>query len=247
MGRPYPVTQHPFPTEKTHDPALHVQANALDNGLLGRSCEEQPYRCCGPDSHDSHYIAVRKKGEYYPCPPREQPDFDEVVVFNPTNVLPVASFEFKRRRCTLLWLDARPDRNIDVLKQFPGCPHQSLLHEPVYPMRLHCEKCVLGLSMDSNPFGTFKERQKAAKATAAAYSAALKTLEDAPSDEAREKEAECMRAVNEAKKLVEEAQSVADTVNEALKGQDIKLEEQVRKIRMILLLRARCNSCVCVG
>ena len=46
MGRPYPVTQHPFPKPATHHPPLHAQANALDNGLLGRSCDEQPHRCC---------------------------------------------------------------------------------------------------------------------------------------------------------------------------------------------------------
>jgi hypothetical protein len=50
MGRPYPVTQHPFPKPATHQPPLHAQANALNNGLLGRSCDEQPHRCCRPDS-----------------------------------------------------------------------------------------------------------------------------------------------------------------------------------------------------
>ena len=58
MGRPYPVTQHP---------------EDVESGLKGRACREEPHRCCGPDSHDSHYVTVRKKGEYYPCPPREQP------------------------------------------------------------------------------------------------------------------------------------------------------------------------------
>jgi hypothetical protein len=48
MGRPYPVTQHPFPKPATHQPPLHAQANALGNGLLGRSCNEQPHRCCRP-------------------------------------------------------------------------------------------------------------------------------------------------------------------------------------------------------
>ncbi len=75
MGRPYPVTQHPSPKLNTHQPPLHAQADALDNGLLGRSCGDVPHRCCGTDSHDSHYVTVRKKGHYYPCPPCEQPDF----------------------------------------------------------------------------------------------------------------------------------------------------------------------------
>ena len=249
LGRPYPVTQHPFSKPATHQRALHAQANALDNGLLGRSCEEQPHRCCGPDSHDSHYVTVRKKGEYYPCPPREQPDFDEVVVFNPTNVLPAASFEFKRRRRTLLWLDDHPDSNMTVLKQFPGCPqHKSMLHQPVYPMRPHCDKCGHGLSMDSNPFATCKERKKTAEAAKQAYTAAVIAAEDAPSDEATRKEAECKRAIDEANKLVEEAEAVANAMHEALKGRDIKLEEQVGDIRPRLLLPcALSHACVGAG
>ena len=222
MGRPYPVTQHP------KDQAA---------GLSGRSCTQQPHRCCGADSHDSHYVTVRKKGEYYPCPPREQPDFDEVVVFNPTNVLPAASFEFKRRRRTLLWLDDHPDGNMPVLKQFPGCPqHKSMLHQPVYPMRPHCDKCGHGLSMDSNPFATCKERRKTAETAKQAYTAAVIAAEDTPSDEATRKEAECKRAVDEANKLVEEAEAVANAMHEALKGRDIKLEEQVGDIRSRLPL-----------
>ena len=82
MGRPYPVTQHP---------------EDVESGLKGRACREEPHRCCGPDSHDSHYVTVRKKGEYYPCPPREQPDFDEVVVFNPACVLPAAAANASRK------------------------------------------------------------------------------------------------------------------------------------------------------
>ena len=107
MGRLYPVTQHP--KDKT-------------SSLCGRSCAEQSHRCCGPCSQDSHFVSARKKGDYFPCPPRKQPDFDEVVVFNPAHVLPAAAFEFKRRRRTLLWLDDRPDRNKRVLMEFPGCP-----------------------------------------------------------------------------------------------------------------------------
>lgn len=228
MGRPYPVTQHPRPKPATHQLPLHVQANALDNGLLGRSCDEQPHRCCGPDSHDSHYVTVRKSTDYYPCPPREVPDFDEVVVFNPANVLPAASFEFVRRRRVLLWLDNAPDSNMAILKQFPGCPlHKSLLREHQYPMMQHCDVCGHGLTLDSNPYGTMKERQKAEKAAAAAYSAAVRVAEDTPSDEAAAKEAECERVLHEAERLVVEAQTAADAVKENLRGKDIKSEDQV--------------------
>ena len=213
MGRPYPVTQHP---------------DDGDFGLKGRWCQDEPHRCCGPDSHDSHYVAVRKKGEYFPCPPREQPDFDEVVVFNPANVLPAASFEFKRRRRTLLWLDDRPDRNKRVLMEYPGCPQQPhLLVDATYPMRQHCSACRHGLTLDSNPFGTCKERKQAAKAAAAAWSAAVKAAEDAPSAAATLQEEECKRVLDAANALVAEAQAAADVVQEKLRGQDVKLEEQV--------------------
>ena len=213
MGRPYPVTQHP--------------KDAVA-GLMGRSCAQQPHRCCGPDSHDSHYVTVRKKGDYYPCPPREQPDFDEVVVFNPAVVLPAASFEFKRRRRTLLWLDDGPDRNAPVLRQFPGCPeHKSMLAVPSYPMRQHCDKCKHGLMLDSNPFGTVRERQKAAKAAAAAVGAAAKAAQETPSDEAAQKEEECQRALDAANALVAEAQAAAESVQKELRGREVKLEEQV--------------------
>ena len=53
MGRPYPVTQHP------KDQAA---------GLSGRSCTQQPHRCCGADSHDSHYV-TEKEGGVLPLPP----------------------------------------------------------------------------------------------------------------------------------------------------------------------------------
>jgi hypothetical protein len=143
-------------------------------------------------------------------------------------VLPAASFEFKRRRRVLLWLDDRPDRNMAILKQFPGCPvHKSLLHELAYPMKVHCDVCKHGLTMDSNPFGTLKQRQKASREAAAAYGAAIKAAEDAPSDEATRKEAACERAMIDANMLVEEAQAVANAVTEQLRGQDIKSEDQV--------------------
>ena len=223
MGRPYPVTQHP------KDAAT---------GLSGRSCTEQPHRCCGADSHDSHYVTVRKKGDYYPCPPREQPDFDEVVVFKPEVVLPAASFEFKRRRRTLLWLDDRPDRNKRVLMQFPGCPQQPHLYvDTAYPMRQHCSACKHGLTLDSNPFGTVATRKKAAKAAAAAYSAAVRAAEDAPSAEATQKEEECQRALAAAEALVEQAQPAADDVPHEVRGRDIKLEEQVGRARDVAVDR----------
>jgi hypothetical protein len=200
-------------------------------------------------------VTVQNKGDYYPCSPREQPDFDEVVVFNPSNVLPAASFEFKRRRRTLLWLDDHPENNMPILKQFPGCPHhKSMLHQAVYPMQHHCEKCGHGLSMDSNPFGTCKERRMAVAAAAKAYTAAVKDAEDTPGDEATRKEEECKRVRDEAKKMLEHAEAVANALPEALKGKDIKLEEQVGNMQLhfllfilLQLLCSRCDACVGAG
>jgi hypothetical protein len=231
MGRPYPVTQHPEDVEL---------------GLKGRACREEPHRCCGPDSHDSHYVTVRKKGEYFPCPPREQPDFDEVVVFNPACVLPAAAFEFKRRRRTLLWLDDRPDRNKRVLMEYPGCPQQPhQLAEAAYPMRRHCSLCTHGLTLDSNPFGTCKERRKAAQAAGAAYSAAVKAAEDCPSAEAAMREEECRALAEAANALVAEAQAAADVVQGELRGRDVKLEEQVGW--RVMRLRMLGNTAVCAA
>jgi hypothetical protein len=89
--------------------------------------------------------------------------------------------------------------------------------------------------MDSNPFATCKERRKTAEAAKQAYTAAVIAAEDSPSDEATRKEEECQRAVDEANKLVAEAEAVVNAMHEALRGRDIKLEEQVGDIRSRLL------------
>ncbi len=162
---------------------------------------------------------MRKKGDYYPCPPREKAAFDEVVVFNPAVVLPAASFEFKRRRRTLLSLDDGPDRNAPILKQFPGCPeHKSMLAVASYPMRQHCNACKHGLMLDTYPFGTVRERQKAVKAAAAAVGAAAKVAQETPRDEAEQKEQECQRAFDLANALV------AEVVPAAARISDVQLQ-----------------------
>jgi hypothetical protein len=79
---------------------------------------------------------VKLKGQFLPCPAGEQPDYDEIVAFNPDAVLPMAAFKFKRRRRTLLWVDDHPDHNYDMLRTFPGCPLQSTaLHVQACPMQ----------------------------------------------------------------------------------------------------------------
>jgi len=125
-----------------------------------------------------------------------------------------------------LWLSSNHFKR--VLMQFPGCPQQPhLFVENAYPMRQHCSSCKHGLTLDSNPFGTVATRKKAVKAAAAAYSAAVRTAKDAPSAEATQKEEECQRALGAAEALVGQAQLAADDVPHELRGQDIKLEEQV--------------------
>lgn len=70
LGRPYPVTQDPFdsPGYNTIGPC----------SLCGKLCGPQ---CGGADSHDCHYATVKMHAdakEFYPCPLRQQPDFDEI-------------------------------------------------------------------------------------------------------------------------------------------------------------------------
>jgi len=143
-GRPFPVTRFP-------DSNLP---------LMGQPCSEEAACKGGSDRHDSHYVCV-KAPHFDPCGAREEPDFDEIVLFNPVAVLPMVSVEFTRRLKTLLWLDARPDRNYHVLKRFAGCPARvDLLTTAAYPMKQHCSTCGHALSMDANPYGTLRDLEK---------------------------------------------------------------------------------------
>jgi hypothetical protein len=70
LGRPYPVTQDPFspPGSET----------ILPSSLCGKLCGPQ---CGGTGSHDCHYATVKMHADakqFYPCPLRQQPDFDEI-------------------------------------------------------------------------------------------------------------------------------------------------------------------------
>jgi len=98
LGRPYPVTQDPFP------PPMYNQGPPAASSPCGKTCGA----ACGfsssggIDSHDSHYVTVKmhpEAGQYFPCPVRQQPDFDEIVVFNPHRILPAAYVSFLRRCC----------------------------------------------------------------------------------------------------------------------------------------------------
>jgi hypothetical protein len=70
LGRPYPVTQDPY------DPP--GSQTILSSSLCGKLCGPQ---CGGAASHDCHYATVKMHAdakEFYPCPLRQQPDFDEI-------------------------------------------------------------------------------------------------------------------------------------------------------------------------
>jgi hypothetical protein len=97
LGRPYPVTQDPFCV-----PSFSTKNAPAPFSCCGKACGE----ACnftssdGIDSHDSHYVTVKKNphvGHYFPCPVRQQPEFDEIVVFKPERILPTAYVSFQRR------------------------------------------------------------------------------------------------------------------------------------------------------
>jgi hypothetical protein len=96
LGRPYSVTQDPF------DPPLYTKGAPSASSPCGKACGA----ACGfsssggIDTHDCHYVTVKKhpgSGQYFPCPLRQQPDFDEIVVFNAKRILASASITFQRR------------------------------------------------------------------------------------------------------------------------------------------------------
>ena len=209
-GRPFPVTQHP--------------GNPLP--LNGQPCNEQSPCCGGAGRHDSHYVCVKLKGQFLPCPAREQPDYDEIVAFNPDAVLPMAAFEFKRRRRTLLWVDDKPEHNYDMLRTFPGCPQQSnLLLVQAYPMRQHCRACGHPLTMDPNPFGTTKGLEKAVEEAQAKYDRAQANARGNDPG-ARVQLQECADALRLAESALAAAQAAAAAVFGEFAGRDIAMEEQ---------------------
>lgn len=208
-GRPYPVTQRPGSSES----------------LEGLPCNEMAPCCGGKGHHDSHYVCVKYNGEYFPCPAREQPDYDEIVAFDSNAVLPVAAFEFKRRRRTLLWLDDKPHANISTLQLFPGCPDPADLTVPSYPMREHCALCKHGLTMDSNPKATAKERERSLIALEQERDKVLNAARKGDPD-AVDQLPKFVESVRQAEAYFQIAQSAADAIEGDFAGRDIKMEEQ---------------------
>ena len=104
LGRPYPVTQCPF--EFVGDNAVKTPES-----LLGETCGDRCNCYVGSDdvpSHDCHFASVKfqsVKGKasvksFFPCPHRQEPEYDVIVVFKSERVVPTAHVTFKRR-CTL--------------------------------------------------------------------------------------------------------------------------------------------------
>ena len=70
LGNPYPVIEPP--------------SKSNPSSLLGQPCKA---------GYDSHYVLVKQKDPksmvYLPCDPAEViPDYDEIVIFNPNQILP---------------------------------------------------------------------------------------------------------------------------------------------------------------
>lgn len=100
LGRPYPVTQDPFcKSEYAKESSKKVPSASSPCGkACGAVCGFNSSG--GIDSHDCHYVTVKKHpvcGQYFPCPMRQQPDFDEIVMFNAKRILASASITFQRR------------------------------------------------------------------------------------------------------------------------------------------------------
>jgi GTPase SAR1 family protein len=91
LGRPYPVTQDPYKYPKNHP---------VPGSLYGKPCGVS-CGCTAPGGcHDSHYVSVKMHPDakhFFPCPERQEPDFDEIVVFKPERILPAAYVSYQRR------------------------------------------------------------------------------------------------------------------------------------------------------
>jgi hypothetical protein len=110
LGLPYPVTEDPF------QPPDYTRPSPCS--LFGKPCNAlSPCNNRGSNAHDSHYVTVKlnpESSQFFPCPLRQVPDFDEIVVFESKRILPAAYVSFQRRHKTLLWLAC--DDDLDVVK-----------------------------------------------------------------------------------------------------------------------------------
>ena len=104
LGRPYPVTQNPFECKKG-------KIVKTKESLVGQPCGELCNCYSGSldaavPNHDSHYASVKFQTlsqrpalkSFFPCPLRQEPEYDEIVIFKSERVVPAAHVSFKRRR-----------------------------------------------------------------------------------------------------------------------------------------------------
>src|ERR1051325_360516 len=101
-------------------PVIETAVKDSEQSLMGKKCME---------GFDSHYVLVKGEGEsnliYQPCDPtKDIPDYDEVVVFNKSQILPRYLVYYKRidtkkknneKSVHLLWVD--PNDNSDTLQE----------------------------------------------------------------------------------------------------------------------------------
>jgi hypothetical protein len=99
LGRPYPVTQDRFrPPSCPDEKGWQIVASSPCGKAFGAACGFSSSG--GIDTHDCHYATVKMhpgSGQYFPCPVCQQPDFDEIVVFNAKRILASAIITFQRR------------------------------------------------------------------------------------------------------------------------------------------------------
>lgn len=101
MGNVYPVTEDPFSKE---------------DSLHNKPCKE---------GYDSHYALVNRltdrtqDNSFIPSKAHQQPDFDEIVIFNADQILPryLVYFTITRPSATVLWLSVVPSSDMDILEE----------------------------------------------------------------------------------------------------------------------------------
>ena len=82
--------------------------------------------------YDSHFVLVKKSGEsntseFYPCDPeKEAPDYDEIIIANPHQILPryliyYSQLDIKHQR-TLLWIDPNTNSNSGLVAKICSYP-----------------------------------------------------------------------------------------------------------------------------
>ena len=92
------------------------------------------FGCPLKPGYDSHFVLVKKSGEsntseFYPCNPEEEvPDYDEIIIANPHQILPRYLIYYSRLdikptyQRTLLWIDPNSDTNASLVAKISSFP-----------------------------------------------------------------------------------------------------------------------------